>query len=61
MEHEGYPRCLLRLALVPASGFDGFVNHRWRATEAFASLPGMSFVRLSQSSSLPTTWRGARI
>jgi hypothetical protein len=28
--------------LVQLSGFDGFVNHRWRTTEAFALLPGMS-------------------
>ena len=28
--------------LVQFSGFDGFVNHRWRAAELFALLPGMS-------------------
>jgi hypothetical protein len=27
---------------VRLSGFDGFVNYRWRAAEAFALLPGMS-------------------
>jgi hypothetical protein len=28
--------------LVQPSGFEGFVNHRWRAAEAFALLPSMS-------------------
>jgi hypothetical protein len=28
--------------LVQLSDFDGFVNHRWRAPEAFVLLPGMS-------------------
>jgi len=28
--------------LVQLAGFDGFVNHRRRAAEAFALLPGMS-------------------
>jgi hypothetical protein len=28
--------------LVQLSSFDGFVNYRWRAAEAFALLPSMS-------------------
>jgi hypothetical protein len=30
---------------VQLAGFDGFVNHRWRAAEAFALLPGVSASR----------------